>query len=88
MFEALKSLLLTLSIYFVAALLAGSLACILCWLLQEERRGWIRLTTALALFSFLIVYPAILLIQSIMDPDPLMPYDDNPYHENIYDRYS
>lgn len=87
MIESLKTLLITIGGYGVAMIIAGCTVCGISWLLREER-GRTQTITMIVLISFLIIYPAILLIQGCMEPDSDMPYNDNPYQENIYDRYN
>ena len=87
MFETLKTLLITIGSYGAAMIIAGCAVCGISWLLREER-GRTQSITMIILISFLIIYPAILLIQGCMKPDSDMPYDDNPYQENIYERYN
>ena len=86
--ESLKTLLLSIAGFVAAGFLVAGVLSSFDWLFHSKRPLWVQLMTALALFSFLVLYPGILFIQGCTNHDPYAPYEEErPYDENIYDRY-
>lgn len=69
-----------------ALAVAGGIANLIMWALQEERPFWIQGLTAAILIIGLIIYPAVLLMSSWLNVNPYQPYDDSPVQ--TMDRYS